>query len=147
MVKPAYEARAARRGRWWSIDIRQLNGVHAQARRLDQVDSMAREAVAMALEAEIDSFDVVVHVDYASLGVLKSTVEEAVRAREAADTAQSRATHAMRRAVSGLRSAGYTARDAGMLLGVSNQRISQIERQLADNDAGEAHSANVGGTE
>jgi DNA-binding XRE family transcriptional regulator len=34
----------------------------------------------------------------------------------------------MRHAVSEVRNLGYTARDAGLLLGVSNQRISQIER-------------------
>jgi transcriptional regulator with XRE-family HTH domain len=41
----------------------------------------------------------------------------------------------MRRAVADIRRAGYTARDAGVLLGVSNQRISQIERQIAGSDA------------
>jgi len=34
----------------------------------------------------------------------------------------------MRHAVGEIRNSGYTSRDAGMLLGVSNQRISQIER-------------------
>ena len=43
----------------------------------------------------------------------------------------------MRHAVREVRSAGYTARDAGMLLGVSNQRISQIERS-----GGEKRSSN-----
>ncbi len=147
MVKPTYEARAARNGRWWSIEVRQLRDVHSQARRLDRVESMAREAIAVALQAAGDSFDVVVQVDYTSLGALQPTVEEAVRAREAADKAQTRASAAMRRAVSEIRSAGYTARDAGMLLDVSNQRISQIERRLADEDAREPDSASVGGTE
>ena len=30
-----------------------------------------------------------------------------------------------------IRRAGYTSRDAGMLLGYSNQRISQIEQEIA----------------
>jgi transcriptional regulator len=38
----------------------------------------------------------------------------------------------MRHAVSEVRASGYTSRDAGLLLGVSNQRISQIERQAAE---------------
>jgi hypothetical protein len=129
MIKPSYAARAVRNGRWWSIEVRELRGVRAQARRLDQVGSMAREAIAIALQAPDDAFDVAVQVDYASLGALQGTVEDAVRAREAADKAQARASQAMRDAVREIRGAGYTARDAGMLLGVSNQRISQIEGQ------------------
>jgi DNA-directed RNA polymerase specialized sigma subunit len=41
----------------------------------------------------------------------------------------------MRHAVGEIRSSGYTSRDAGMLLGVSNQRISQIQRQATDRRA------------
>ena len=134
-MKPIYEARASRFGRWWSVDVRQLHGVHVQARRLDQVEAMAREAICVDLQADSDSFDVAVQVDYASLGALQAPIEQATRAREAADKAQARATEAMRRAVADIRSAGYTARDAGVLLGVSNQRISQIEQQIAGADA------------
>jgi DNA-binding XRE family transcriptional regulator len=39
----------------------------------------------------------------------------------------------MRHAVSEVRASGYTSRDAGLLLGLSNQRISQIERQSPGN--------------
>jgi transcriptional regulator len=35
----------------------------------------------------------------------------------------------MRHSVSEIRASGYTSRDASMLLGLSNQRISQIERE------------------
>jgi DNA-binding XRE family transcriptional regulator len=41
----------------------------------------------------------------------------------------------MRHAVSEVRASGYTSRDAGMLLGVSNQPISEIERQVPDREA------------
>lgn len=135
MSKPIYEAKAFRFGRWWSVDVRQLRGVHVQARRLDLVEALVREAICVDLQADSDSFDVAVQVDYASLGGLQLTVEEATRARDAADKAQLRATESMRRAVADIRRAGYTARDAGVLLGVSNQRISQIERQIAGSDA------------
>ena len=134
MVKPTYVLKAARNGRGWAIEVRELRAVHTQARRLDQVGSAGREAIAMTLQTATDSFDVAVQVDAASLGALQATVEDALGAREAAEQAQSRASEAMRRAVHEIRSAGYTARDAGMLLGVSNQRISQIERQIVDNE-------------
>ena len=53
-------------------------------------------------------------------------------ARQAADRAQALAAAAMGHAVLKIRASGYTSRDAGMLLGVSNQRISQIERQVRE---------------
>ena len=131
MVKPTYAIRAVRSGRWWAIDVRELRNVHTQARRLDQVESMAREAIAVSLQAPDDSFDVAVQVDMPSLGALQPTVEQARRAREAADHAQAKAAAAVRQAVLEIRAAGYTSRDAGMLLGYSNQRISQIEQEIA----------------
>lgn len=132
MVKPTYAVRAVRSGRWWAIDVRELRNVHTQARRLDQVESMAREAIAVSLQAPDDSFDVALQVEMPSLGALQPAIEQALRAREAADQAQARAAAAVRQAVAEIRGGGYTSRDAGMLLGYSNQRISQIERQIAD---------------
>jgi hypothetical protein len=90
---------------------------------------MAREAIGLALRAPEDSFDISVQTDLGSLGGLQAAVEDALRAREAADKAQDYASAAVRRAVHEIRAAGYTARDAGMLLRLSNQRISQIEHE------------------
>ena len=132
IVRPTYGVKAARSGRWWAIEVPELRGVHSQARRLDQVEPMAREAIALMLEVPEDSFDVVVQPDLSSLGGLRDAVEAALRERERAAAAQDAASTAMRHAVSEIRASGYTSRDAGMLLGVSNQRISQIERQAAN---------------
>jgi predicted RNase H-like HicB family nuclease len=128
-MKPTYRVAAIRSGRWWAIEVPALPGVHSQARRLDQVEDMAREAIALMQNVPEDSFDVTVETDLASLGGLQPLINEALEAREAYELAQDRASAAMRQAVGEIRSSGYTSRDAGMLLGVSNQRISQIERQ------------------
>jgi len=96
---------------------------------------MAREAIALMLEVPEGSFDVVVEPDLDSLGGVREAVEAALRERERAAAAQESASTAMRHAVSEVRASGYTSRDAGMLLGVSNQRISQIERQVPDREA------------
>lgn len=131
-MKPTYGVLAIRSGRWWAIEVPELRGVHSQARRLDQVESMAREVIALMLEVSEDSFDLTIHTDLSSLGDLQASIKEALEAREAAELAQDRASTAMRHAVGEVRASGYTSRDAGMLLGVSNQRISQIERQAAE---------------
>lgn len=127
-VKPVYTATAVRSGRWWAIEVPDVSGVYSQARRLDQVGAMAREAIALIQDVPEDSFDVIVEPQIGALGDLGRAIEDALRARQAAEQAQEVSSTAMRHAVSEIRSSGYTARDAGMLLGVSNQRISQIER-------------------
>ena len=131
-MKPNYLVRAVRSGRWWAIDVPELRGVFSQARRLDQVAFMAREVIALMLHVSEDSFDITVEPDLDSLGGVREAIEAALRERERANAAQDAASMAMRHAVSEVRASGYTSRDAGLLLGVSNQRISQIERQAAD---------------
>ncbi|MGD0861811.1 MAG: type II toxin-antitoxin system HicB family antitoxin [Candidatus Limnocylindrales bacterium] len=127
-MKTQYRVTATRTGRWWAIEVPELPGVHSQARRLDQVESMAREAIALLLGVGEDAFDLTVEPNLPSLGSLKDSIEEALAAREAAERAQSKASAAIRHAVREIRDSGYTSRDTGMLLGMSNQRVSQLER-------------------
>ena len=89
---------------------------------------MVREVIGLMLEVPEDSFDVVIKPQMESLGELGEAIEEALRARQLAEEAQAASSAAMRHAVREVRTSGYTARDAGLLLGVSNQRISQLER-------------------
>lgn len=107
-------------------------GLYTQVRRLDQAEAMIREVISLVREVPDDSFDVAVEPDLESLGAVREAVEAAVRERERASAAQDAASTAMRHAVSEIRASGYTSRDAGTLLGVSNQRISQIERQATE---------------
>jgi predicted RNase H-like HicB family nuclease len=55
-----YTAAARLVGGWWAITVSEIPGVFSQARRLDQVEDMAREALALFLDAAPDSFDIVV---------------------------------------------------------------------------------------
>ncbi len=127
-MRPIYTATAVRNGRWWALEVPEIGGVCAQARRLDQAAPMVREAIALALDVSEDTFDVLIEPQMQSLGRIAGVVEDALRARHAAEAAQDASSAAMRHAVRELRSSGYTARDAGTLLAVSNQRISQLER-------------------
>src|SRR5487761_1305582 len=49
METTTFTALCERAGRWWTIMIPQLQGLTAQARSLDQVEVMARQAVARHL--------------------------------------------------------------------------------------------------
>lgn len=131
-MRPSYRATARRDGRWWFVQVPGEQGMYTQVRRLDQAEAMIREVVSLVRQVPEDSFDVVVEYDLDSLGAVREAIDAALRGRERANAAQDAASTAMRHAVSEVRASGYTSRDAGLLLGVSNQRISQIERQAAD---------------
>ena len=59
-MRPTYTVNAERTGTWWAITVSELPGVFSQARRLEQVETMARDAIAMYLESPKDTFDVAV---------------------------------------------------------------------------------------
>ena len=134
-MRPTYRAIARRDGRWWFVQVPDEQGLYTQVRRLDQAEAMIREVIALVRQVAEDSFDVVVEPDFNSIGGVREAVETALRERERASVAQDAASTAMRHAVSEIRASGYTSRDAGMLLGVSNQRISQIERKIMERRA------------
>ena len=123
-----YRVRAVRSGTWWAMTIPELPGVFSQARRLDQVEAMAREAIAMMLDVgtdQIGQIEVEI-VTPAPAAALIGTMHDALdTAREATETAAS----ARREAAKALRADGLPMRDVGRLLGLSHQRVSQI---LAD---------------
>ena len=115
---------AERCGGWWAVRVREQPGVFTQARRLDQVESMVRDALAAYLDTDPRSFEVGV------VEVLPEAMAEEVRrarqARERASRTQAEADTAVRKAAAGLVRGGLTVRDAGRVLGISPQRVSQL---------------------
>ncbi|MFB9849434.1 type II toxin-antitoxin system HicB family antitoxin [Micromonospora andamanensis] len=109
-----------RSGAWWAITVLELKGVFSQARRLDQVEPMAREAIALMLDVDPSSFDVEVRPE------LPQEVTRARKARSALRRAEESAEEATITAARALLAKGYTVRDAGALLGISAQRVSQL---------------------
>lgn len=47
-----YDAVVTRDGRWWMIEVPEVDGL-TQARRLDEVEKMAREYIAVTLDLPI----------------------------------------------------------------------------------------------
>lgn len=60
-MEQAFTAVCRRSGRWWAVSIRELKGVHIQARRLDQVEDMDRDAIGLMLD--IDPAEITVQVE------------------------------------------------------------------------------------
>lgn len=119
-----YRVRARRSGGWWAIDAPDLPGLHTQTRRIDQVEAMARDAVALLLDIDPDSFAVTVDLELPEAWA--RVVADARRARVEADTAEKTAQATVRGAVQALLGAGLSMRDVGAIMGVSHQRVAQL---------------------
>lgn len=131
-VRPGYTATAERGEGWWAIRVVELPGVFSQARCLDRVEGMARDAIALLLDIPPDSFDVTV------CQVLSDEAERvvaaAIGARAEALERQELASATSREAVRTLTRLGLPQRDIGRLLGLSHQRVGQLagdDRELA----------------
>jgi predicted RNase H-like HicB family nuclease len=126
----AYRVTARRSGDWWALQVPELPGVFSQAKRLETADAAAREAIAAMLDTEPE--DVQVSVEPVLPEAAARAVARADAARRAAEEAAERAQVAMQAAAAELTKA-LSQRDAGRVLGVSFQRISQLLKALAEN--------------
>jgi predicted RNase H-like HicB family nuclease len=114
-----------RSGRWWAITVPALDGVFSQAKRLDQVEDSAREAISLMLdidENDVGPLDIIVTPPARAAELLRSLEVSVAAADEA-----TRVAAATRREVAEvLRAEGLPLRDVGELIGVSHQRVSQL---------------------
>jgi predicted RNase H-like HicB family nuclease len=125
--KHTYNAVCRRVGDWWAVDVPEVRGVHTQARRLDQVEAMTRDAIASLKNVAPSSFDV--KVEPLLDGAVEKTVIAATEASERARVAAEEAGRLQRSAATTLlKKYGLTVRDAGALLHVSPQRVSQLAK-------------------
>ena len=126
-MRPKYTAMARRSGRWWAINVPELDGVFSQARRLDGIELMARDAIALMLDVDPASFDIDVIENLEPL--TEDQLEDVRAVREAAAAMQRRANGKTREFVMDLHRSGYPLRDIAHLVGISHQRVAQL---LAD---------------
>jgi predicted RNase H-like HicB family nuclease len=123
--RPTYHAVTRRSGDWWAIEVPDLPGVFSQARRLDKVEGMARDAIAGVLDVDPGSFDVTVETDLPDS--LAASVRAALDARRDAEAARRDADAKIRRIAALLvKEEHLSLRDAGRLLGISHQRVDQL---------------------
>jgi hypothetical protein len=120
-----YEVTVRRDGRWWMVAIPEVDGL-TQARRLDEVELMAREYIALATDVPLSQVAVeVTGIDADGRDLLETkTLVDGLRRRamdlEALVAALSRDVAAQ------LTTANVPVRDVSSVLGVSHQRVSQL---------------------
>jgi predicted RNase H-like HicB family nuclease len=125
MMRKTYTARCRRAGDWWAISVPELPGVHTQARRLQGVEAMAKDAIALFLDVDPDSFGV--RLEPVLPRDLQKRVGRARKVRSEAELLQREAAKVSAEVASDLvRGAHLTVRDAGRVLGISHQRVAQL---------------------
>lgn len=115
-------ANATRCGSWWAVEFDGPTGTfNTQARRLDQIPEMVCDILEMeGVTGATVTINPLLPDD------LAQALAEAKRAAAQAQVATDLAARQSREVASQLRASGLTVRDAGELLGVSPQRISQL---------------------
>jgi predicted RNase H-like HicB family nuclease len=112
----------------WIVEIPQVQGCHTYGRTIDQ----ARERIREALKLFVANAEAVELVDQVRLpSSVQKVVRDAQTWRDKFERARTRAAAAERRAVDCLRSMKLGHRDAGSILGLSHQRVHQLEHQVS----------------
>ncbi|MGH3505287.1 MAG: hypothetical protein ACRDQA_31000 [Nocardioidaceae bacterium] len=117
-----YRVDVYREDGFWMVQVPELD-LLTQARRLDEVERMARSIISLDQEIETDSFEVLIHTD---LGLIGDQIDEARSLRATADEANRKAAKLARESARTLYADGLPLRDVGALLDVSFQRAQQL---------------------
>ena len=126
MELTTYRVTARRTGDWWALEVPELPGVFTQSKRLDTATESAREAIGLMLDTDPDSIQVVVEPQLPErVQLALDRIAAARAARKAAEEAERGAMQAAARTLTDT----LSQRDAGKIIGVSFQRISQLLKE------------------
>ncbi|RNL60471.1 HicB family toxin-antitoxin system [Nocardioides marmoriginsengisoli] len=120
-----FEVKVRRDGKWWMIEIPEIDGL-TQARRLSDVEDMARSYIAVdqdLVPSQIQLMNPQVEVEGSDLA---ATMAEILNLRAEAKEAEERAAALMVRTAKALAKADVPLRDIGSVLAVSHQRVHQL---------------------
>ena len=121
---------ARRTGNWWAVEVPEVDGAFTQPKRLDQIPAMVADAVSLLEDVPAEQVEVTVVPDLGDPELLESA--EQVRTQVAAAQAVLAAAAAASRAVvKQLRGKGLPVRDVAVILKMSAQRVSQLDRGSA----------------
>lgn len=118
-------ARVTRSDGWWAISVDEIPGLFTQARRLDQVADMVRDAASL-LGVGVGTVEVQPVLDSDSQRML----EELEAARKEAEEKQRISSGLTREVIRRFRDEGLTLRDIASLVGLSQQRVAVLSKDV-----------------
>ncbi len=123
--RTTYRVEVHREGDAWVADVPDVPGAHTYARSVRALEGNIREVIALMTDTDDEqSFDV--EVVLGGDEPAASAVAEARRLRAVAADAELKAKAAFEIALKSLK--GLTGRDAGILIGMSHQRVHQVRK-------------------
>jgi len=119
-----YKVKVNRDGRWWMIEVPDLD-VLSQARRLGEVERMARELIAVTTGSKIEGVEV--DIELSDIGRVSAyRIHELDHEKDIVANLEKHIAQESQEVAAGLVEAGGPLRDIGEILGVSHQRVHQL---------------------
>lgn len=131
-----FTAEVRRSKDWWIVNVPELDRVYTQVKSLAQVAPMVTEVIELVHELDPSTFDI--NVNVLASDFVGDQFEQFLSAREAHLEAYERSALATSELAHRLvRDEGLTQADAGEIMGLTAQRVSQIlkESRIALEDA------------
>jgi hypothetical protein len=113
---------------YWLADVPELEGSHTDASNLTALDRYVRELIVLGADLPDEAMDDL-SIEYAYQTPDDRVAEAAELRREREELARREAQlqERTRQLARALTASGYSARDTGPLLGISHQRVSQVQ--------------------
>jgi len=113
---------------YWLADVPELEGSHTDASNLTALDRYVREVIVLGADLPDEAMDDL-SIEYAYQTPDDRVAEAAELRREREELARREAQlqERTRQLARALTASGYSARDTGPLLGISHQRVSQVQ--------------------
>ncbi|MCV6984161.1 hypothetical protein H7H78_01455 [Mycobacterium shinjukuense] len=108
------------------INVPEIDGL-TQARRVDEIEDMARSLIAVSTDTPLTEVGVhVVSIVVPGVGEILGAAHHVANLRRRAEQAASDAAEAVRQYAKQLTHEGIPMRDTAALIGISPQRVSQV---------------------
>ena len=124
-----YEIKVYRDGKWWMVEIPEIDGL-TQARRLSEVEDMARSYIAVDQDVAPSEIQLRNPQVIVSGEDLRATMRDIFKFRKAARLAEEKAAALMVETARRLADRQVPLRDIGEVLGVSHQRVHQLVQEI-----------------
>jgi hypothetical protein len=125
MTVRRFRANAYLDGKWWMVEIPDLNGL-TQARRLTEVSEMTRDFIAATLDIPLDSFELELRIERVHELDIAARVARIQAEKEQAAALEKAAMDESRALAHDLAKQSLTVREIGVILGISHQRAHQL---------------------